>query len=95
MNLKLNTTATTAVAVGTEVTPASNGTSLRGQAAAGYNTVDSFKFTTNDTVADSGSGGLGGTDAQIYTVSYIVNVSGGQAAGTYTTTLTYICTPTF
>jgi hypothetical protein len=95
MNLKLNTTATSTVAVGAEVAPSSNGTSLRGEALAGYNTVDSFKFTTNDSVADSGSGGLGGTDSQIYTVSYIVNVSGGQAAGTYTTTLTYVCTPTF
>jgi hypothetical protein len=95
MNLKLNTTATSTVAVGAEIAPASNGTNFRGEATAGYNTVDTFKFTTGDTIADSASGGAGGTDSQIYTVSYIVNVSGSQAAGTYTTTLTYICTPTF
>ncbi|HVU59384.1 MAG TPA: hypothetical protein VHC98_00910 [Candidatus Saccharimonadales bacterium] len=35
------------------------------------------------------------TDAQIFTATYMVNVSGSQPAGTYTSTLTYICTPTF
>ena len=95
LNLKLNTTATSTVAVGAEVAVASNGTNYRGQAVTGYNTVDTFKFTTGDVVADSANGGAGGTDAQIFTVSYIVNVPGSQPAGTYTSTLTYICTPTF
>jgi hypothetical protein len=95
LNLKLNTTATSTVAVGAEVDVASNGTNYRGQATTGYNTVDNFKFTSGDVVADSANGGAGGSDAQIFTVSYIVNVPGSQPAGTYTTTLTYICTPTF
>jgi hypothetical protein len=95
LNLKANTTATSTPAVGTEVAPAANGTNYKGQAITGYNTVDNFKFTTSDSVANSANGGAGGTDAQIYTVSYIVNVPGSQPAGTYTTTLTYICTPTF
>lgn len=102
LNLKLNTTSTSTVAVGTEVAVASNGTNYRGQAVGtaqgytnNYNTVDSFSFATSDPVANSGNATLGGSDAQIYTVSYIVNVPGSQPAGTYTTTLTYICTPTF
>ena len=95
LNLKANTTATSTIAVGTEIATASNGTNYRGQAAANYNTVDQFKFATGDAVANSANGGAGGTDAQIFTVSYMVNVSGSQSAGTYTTTLTYICTPTF
>lgn len=95
LNLKANTTATSTVAVGLEVATASNGTNFRGQAITGYNTIDQFKFTTGDPVANSANGGAGGTDAQIYTVSYMVNVPGSQPAGTYTTTLTYICTPTF
>lgn len=95
LNLKLNTTATTTVAVGAEVNPAANGTNYKGQATTGYNSADNFKFTTGNTVADSANGGAGGSDAQIFTVSYIVNVPGSQPAGTYTTTLTYICTPTF
>jgi len=95
LNLKLNTTTTSTPAVGLEVAPASNGTNYRGEATTGYASVDHFRFVTGNTVADSGFSSLGGTDAQIYTVSYIVNVPGSQPAGTYTTTLTYICTPTF
>jgi hypothetical protein len=95
MNLKENTTTTSTPLVGAEVDPAANGTNLRGQALAGYNTVDTFKFVTGDSVAASSNGGAGPTDAQIFTVSYIVNVPGSQPAGTYTTTLTYICTATF
>jgi hypothetical protein len=95
LNLKANTVATTTVPVGIEVAPAANGTNYRGQATAGYNTVDNFKYINGNSVADSANGGAGGSDAQIFTVSYVVNVPGSQPAGTYTTTLTYICTPTF
>jgi hypothetical protein len=95
LNLKANTVLTSTLAVGTEVAPAANGTNYKGQSAPSYNTVDNFKFVTGDTVANSANGGAGGTDAQIFTASYIVNVPGSQPAGTYTTTLTYICTPTF
>jgi len=95
LNLKANTTSTSTPAIGTEVAPAANGTNYKGQAITGYNTVDNFKYGNADTVANSSNGGAGGSDAQIFTASYIVNVPGSQPAGTYTTTLTYICTPTF
>ena len=95
LNLKANTTTTSTPAIGTEVAPAANGTNLRGQAATGYDTVDNFKYVTGDTVANSFHLTPGGSDAQIFTVSYMVNVPGSQPAGTYTSTLTYICTPTF
>lgn len=95
LNLKANTVLTSTPAVGAEVAPAANATNYRGQAAVGYASVDNFKFTSGDVVANSYNGGAGGTDAQIFTISYIVNVPGSQPAGTYTTTLTYICTPTF
>ena len=95
LNLKANTTP----AVGTEVSPAADGANYRGQAASQYNTVDSFSFANGATVANSENGnspGVGSpTNAQIFTVSYIVNVPGNQPAGTYTTTLTYVCTATF
>ena len=91
MNLKLNTTGVSTVAVGAEVSLPSNGTDLRGLASSGYQTVDNFKFVSGEKVAESPAA----TNAQIFTVSYIVNVPGSQTAGTYTTTLTYICTPTF
>jgi hypothetical protein len=95
LNLKADTTITSTPAIGIEVVPAANGTNYKGQSATGYNTVDNFKFTTGDSVANSANGGAGGSDAQIFTIGYIVNVPGSQPAGTYTTTLTYICTPTF
>lgn len=95
LNLKANTVTTSTPAIGTEVAPAANGTNYRGQAVANYATIDQFRFVTGDTVANSANGGAGGTDAQIFTVSYIANVPGSQPAGTYTTTLTYICTPTY
>lgn len=95
LNLKLNTTATSTVAVGAEVAAAADGVDLKGQAATGYNTVDTFKFVSGDSVANSANGGAGPTNAQIFTSSYIVNVAGNQASGTYTSTLTYICTATF
>lgn len=78
----------------------SNGTSLKGQPTSDYGTADTFKFVSGDPVANSAYDGasnntLGASDAQIYTVSYIANVPGSQPAGTYVSTLTYICTPTF
>lgn len=95
MNLATNTTATSAVPVGAAITPASDGVDLRAQAAANYATADRFKFTDGDAIAASNNGGAGPTNGQIYTVSYIVNVAGNLIAGTYSTTLTYICTATF
>jgi hypothetical protein len=73
----------------------SNGTNFRGQPTANYGSADLFRFVSGDSVANSAHLVAGGTDAQIFTVSYIVDVPGSQAAGTYQTTLTYICTPTF
>jgi hypothetical protein len=97
LNLVANTTTTSNPAVGANITPASNASNYKGKVTAGYNTADTFKFTTSgDTVAQSNDGGtLGPTDVQLYTVSYMANVSGGQPIGTYTTTLTYVCTATF
>ena len=103
LNLRANTTATSTVAVGADVAVASNGTNYRGQPADDYKIIDNFKYVSGNVVANSYSDGddlnavdtPGGSDAQIFTVSYMVNVPGSQPAGTYSTTLTYICTPTF
>lgn len=102
LNLKANTSAVAASFPGTSADPApvANGNNYKGEAAAGYNTADTFKFTPGDVVADSYNGYVQGTntaasDAQIYTVSYIANVPGSQPAGTYSTTLTYVCTPKY
>lgn len=97
LNLRANTTTTSTPAVGTDVAPVSNiGNSLRAQPTTDYNTPDSFKFLSGDVIARSDfNADLGPTNSQIYTTSYMVNVSGSQPAGTYATTLTYVCTATF
>lgn len=91
MNLVANTTP----AVGTALyNPGLTGNVYNGAVAANYNTANMFAFVPNvaTTVANSASSV---TDLETYTVSYIVNVPGSQPAGTYTTTLTYVCTATF
>ncbi|MFZ1258567.1 MAG: hypothetical protein WAQ25_03800 [Candidatus Saccharimonas sp.] len=97
MNLRANTAAAgiSFPGLSADVTPAPNGTGLRGQPAADYNVQNNFKYSDGDIVAASDNGGLGPTNSQLYTVSYIANVAGNLTAGTYSTTLTYICTPTF
>lgn len=95
LNLRANTTSTSTPAVGTDVAPAANGTNYKGEALTGYSSIDNFKFVSGNSIADSANAGAGPTDSQIYTVTYIVNANGAQAVGTYTTTLTYICTSTF
>jgi hypothetical protein len=95
LNLAANTTATSTIAVGAAPAPVPDADDFRGQAIGDYDTPDDFKFVSGETVAASNNGGAGPTNAQIFTSSYIVNVPGNQPAGTYTTTLTYICTPTF
>lgn len=104
LNLRANTVAAAPGFPGTGATASadldsvSDGVNLNGRPTADYDDVDTFKFVSGEIVADSNYNAAGNpepSDAQIYTVSYIVNVPGSQAAGTYTTTLTYICTPTF
>ena len=95
MNLAENTTATSTVPIGASVSLAPDGDELRGQATPNYAVADRFKYVTGDAVARSDNGGAGPTNAQLYTASYMVNAAGNLLAGTYTTTLTYVCTPTF
>ncbi len=62
-----------------------------GAPAANYNTADLFKFNSGDTIASS----LVPTNSNTYTVSYIANIDGVTAPGTYSTTLTYVATTNF
>lgn len=58
---------------------------------ANYGTADQYRFVTGDSVATA----AGSTNANAYTASYVVNVPGNQAAGTYSAVMTYIATATF
>lgn len=60
-------------------------------AAAGYATANNFKFTTGDTVASKASA----DDFRRFTVSYMANVGNATEPGSYSATLTYVCTATF
>jgi hypothetical protein len=78
--------------------PSNFALNLNGRPTPDYALPDTFKFVSGDIVADSNfntAGNPDASDAQIYTVSYIANVPGSQPAGTYVSTLTYICTPTY
>ena len=91
MNLVANTVTTSPTPVGANPSPVRTLPDLRGQPTAGYATADQFQYVDGATVASSD----GPSNGQIYTTSYIANVAGNQVSGTYSTTLTYICTPTF
>lgn len=58
---------------------------------ANYNTVDSFRFVTGDTIASSAAA----DDFRRFHAAYLANVAGSTPAGTYTTTMTFVATATF
>lgn len=62
-----------------------------GEAAAGYNTANLFKFATGDTLATSDTY----SQTTTYTVSYLANIDGTVAPGEYYANLTLIATAQF
>lgn len=82
----LNLAANTTPVVGT----AASGTGT-GTAATGYNTANQFKFVNGDTVATAAAP----TNSNTFTTSYIANINGSAAAGSYSTQLTYIATANY
>ena len=62
-----------------------------GVAASGYNTANSFKFVSGDTVASTPRNSVTTT----YTIAYIANIKATTPAGNYTTTHTLICVTTY
>lgn len=82
LNLRANTTPS----VGADLSGSGTGTY-----SANYGTANQYRFVTGDSVATASAS----TNANTFTASYIVNVPGSQAAGTYTATMNYICTATF
>lgn len=83
-----------------DVFPASDNVNLMAAPSTPFATTNQYAYTaggpTQVAASDYLSTGTGHpSDTQRYTATYIVNVAGHQAAGTYISTLTYICTPTF
>lgn len=83
----INLVANTTPAVGAVVT----GSAPIGVAAVNYNTANTFRFVSGDTIASAASG----INSSVFTVSYIANIAGATAAGSYSTNLTYTATATF
>jgi hypothetical protein len=54
----------------------------------GYATTNQYKFLSGDTIITA----TGPTNSNTFTTSYIANVSGATAAGSYSTILTYVAT---
>jgi hypothetical protein len=82
INLKANTTPS----VGANVSGTGSAT-----ATANYGTADQFRYVSGDSVSSAAAA----TNANTFTTSYIVNVSGSQAAGPYSATFTYTATAFF
>ncbi len=83
INLVANTTPSVGAAV--------SGSAPIGVAAANYNTANTFRLVSGDTIASSAAG----INSSVFTVSYLANIAGATAAGSYTTILTYTATATF
>jgi hypothetical protein len=82
----LNLTANTTPSVGTIASGSGTGV-----AATGYGTANQFKFVSGDTVASASVP----TNSNTFITSYIANVNGAAAAGSYSTQLTYIATANY
>ncbi|MBA3679552.1 hypothetical protein H0W80_05225 [Candidatus Saccharibacteria bacterium] len=85
MNLVANTVPTT---FGATVAGAGSAVPV-----AAVNTTNQYSYTAGAATNVVSQGTADGF--RFFTVSYLANVSGTQAPGTYTTTLTYVCTATF
>lgn len=62
-----------------------------GSYSAFYGTANQYRFVTGDVVASYNAA----DNFKLFTTSYIANITTATEAGTYTATMTYICTPTF
>lgn len=62
-----------------------------GSVSAGYNTANLFKFSSGDAIASAPSS----TDYNVYTVTYIGNISSSQPIGVYSTSINFTAVATF
>lgn len=82
----LNLVANTTPLVGTAVSGTGSGAAV-----GAYNTANSFKFLSGDTVASAAAP----TNSNTFTTSYIANIDGSTPPGAYSTVLTYNATANF
>lgn len=88
INLKANTSPAT---FGADPVQAPDSTFSFGVAASGYNTANTYKYASGDTIA-SAPKSSGKTS---YTISYIANMSNNTQGGSYSGRQTLVCTGTY
>jgi hypothetical protein len=88
INLVANTSPTV---LGTDPQQIPDNTFSFGAAASGYNTANSYKYVSGDTIA-AATESSGQTN---YTISYIANIATGTPAGQYSGRQTLVCTGTY
>jgi hypothetical protein len=64
-----------------------------GTGSTNYSSANTFSYVANTLTQIAAATGTSADT--LYTVSYLANIPANQAAGAYSTTLTYICTSTF
>jgi hypothetical protein len=84
----LNLAANTLPAIGSDPTGPPDG---RGQVVAAYSSPNRFAFNSGDVIVVSSTT----SNYQVFTVSYLANISSSQPPGVYASTLTYICLANF
>lgn len=82
----INLVANTTPSVGSAASGAGSGA-----AATNYNTANSFRFVSGETVASASVP----TNSNSFTTSYIANIDAVQKPGSYSTVLTYVATANF
>ena len=78
---------------GTDPSQVPSSTYANGQAATGYDTANSFKYNTGDTIASSSSARAWGQTN--YTITYIANISGVTPGGQYYVDHDIVAIPTY
>lgn len=87
----INLRANTSPSVGFDATQVPDNTFGFGQAAAGYNTVNNFRYNDGDVIATSSkSSGI-----TCYTMSYLFNIANTTPAGQYSFAQTIVATGTY
>lgn len=89
INLRANTSPAT---FGADPSPQPDGTFAFGEAAAGYSTVNQYRYVKGEVIADTTTTGWGQTN---YTISYIANITSLATAGSYSVVQDLVAVPTY
>lgn len=87
----INVVSNTTPAIGADPVQVPSAAFSNGSAATGYNTSNSYRYVSGETIARA-TQNSGQTD---YTIAYIINISNVTPAGSYTMQQSLVCTGTY